>query len=398
MAPLPSSDVLSCAQGFLAPLQPSPSSVPDSGFLGPLPVAQDVWVVRSLFSIGSGQTEGLTYAGLRGRLLDMLGPNPIAHPALNFANNESTGEELMEEMARVQEVVAGREVAFRLDSTMTIVRREGKLALHSVVPLTEELLTAVSSLGEVGWLIAPNLQHWLFLPAWMEAFPHATVALVPEALGESLEDKMPCLADHKGLVCQLGHPDVMMRLAAETGLTGHMLEGAPLSLNEFLFYHGASSTLVASDSFYGGYDMEETPSWFARLWFKLTRGGSFRKTRLPIYRTIRVVSHGSPAALLQSTAQTLQGLGPVNRITFAHGTSPFTQEQFKDGRAGEPKGWNGHGGLKDLFLHCWRVGLIEQGATGLLDQDLLAEKPVSCCPSCRKANFCTPTLCISALG
>ena len=304
MAPLPSSDSLStCPQqpGFLAaPIHPSSSSsVPESGFLGPLPVAQDVWVVRSLFSIGSGQTEGLTYAGLRGRLLDMLGPNPIAHPALSFANNESTGEELMEEMARVQEVVAGREVAFRLDSTMTIVRREGKLALHSVVPLTEELLTAVSSLGEVGWLIAPNLQHWLFLPPWLEAFPHATVALVPEALGESLEDKLPCLADHKGPVVQLGNPEVMMRLAAETGLTGHMLEGAPLSLNEFLFYHGASSTLVASDSFYGGYEADETPSWFARLWFKLTRGGSFRKTRLPIYRCVKmqmfvILKHESP--------------------------------------------------------------------------------------------------------
>ena len=57
-----------------------------------------------------------------------------------------------------------------------------------------------------------------------------------------------------------------------------------LSLNEFLFYHGASSTLVASDSFYGGYQKDETPTWFARLWFKLTRGGSFRTTRLPIYR------------------------------------------------------------------------------------------------------------------
>ena len=56
-------------------------------------------MVRSLFSLGSGQTQGLTYAGLRGRLLDMLGPKPITHPALSFSNNESTPEELMEEMA-----------------------------------------------------------------------------------------------------------------------------------------------------------------------------------------------------------------------------------------------------------------------------------------------------------
>ena len=31
-------------------------------------------------------------------------------------------------------------------------------------------------------------------------------------------------------------------------------------------------------------------------------------------------------------------------------------------------------------------------------QDLLVERTVSCCPRCRKANFCTPALCISALG
>ena len=40
------------------------------------------------------------------------------------------------------------------------------------------------------------------------------------------------------------------------------------------------------------------------------------------------------------------------RITFAHGTSPFTIDQLKLGRAGEPKGWNGHGGLKVLCLLC----------------------------------------------
>ena len=107
---------------------------------------------------------------------------------------------------------------------MTIVRREGKLALHSVVPLTDQLVKAISSLGEVGWLIAPNLQHWLFLPAWTAAFPHATVALVPDALGEDLLEKLPCLVDHQGPVVQLGDPEVMMRLASETGLTGHLVQ------------------------------------------------------------------------------------------------------------------------------------------------------------------------------
>ena len=39
------------------------------------------------------------------------------------------------------------------------------------------------------------------------------------------------------------------------------------------------------------------------------------------------------------------------RITFAHGTSPFTQEQFKAGRAGEDKGWNGHGLKVELSIN-----------------------------------------------
>ena len=52
------------------------------------------------------------------------------------------------------------------------------------------------------------------------------------------------------------------------------------------------------------------------------------------------------------------------RITFAHGTSPFTQEQFKAGRAGEDKGWNGHGLKVDLHQFLifgylsWKFSLL----------------------------------------
>ena len=52
------------------------------------------------------------------------------------------------------------------------------------------------------------------------------------------------------------------------------------------------------------------------------------------------------------------------RITFAHGTSPFTQEQFKAGRAGENKGWNGHGLKVDLHQFLifgylsWKFSLL----------------------------------------
>lgn len=254
------------------------------GFLGPLKVGEEVWVVRSLFPLGSNQQDGLTYAGLRDRLLSLLGDKPITHPALNFAENESSFAELSEEVAKVQDIVADRPISFPLDITMTVIRHGGKLALHSAVPPSQELLAEIAKLGEVSWLLAPNLQHWLFLPAWLAAFPSASVGLAPPALGESLTSKMPHLADHKGAVGLLGQPEVMAKLEEEMGLIGRHLQGAPLNLNEYLFYHDTSGTMIASDSFYGGYAAEETPSWFARLWFKLTRRGSFRTARLPIYR------------------------------------------------------------------------------------------------------------------
>ena len=111
------------------------------------------------------------------------------------------------------------------------------------------------------------------------------MSLAPSAYDECLENKMPCLSQHLGQVWMLGQDKGMMTwLEQESGLSGRLLEGAPLALNEFMFYHKASGTLIASDSFYGGYSPQECPSWFARLWFKLTRDGSFRRCRLPMYR------------------------------------------------------------------------------------------------------------------
>ena len=140
-------------------------------------------------------------------------------------------------------------------------------------------------------ILVPNLQHWLFLEPWLAVFPTASVGLVPSACDEDLLAKMPGLKSHPGEVLDLDNG--LEEALDRHGLTGHHLAGAPLCLNEYLFFHAASGTLLASDSFYGGYADAETPTWFARLWFKLTKYGSFRAARLPVYRTSRVLSHGS---------------------------------------------------------------------------------------------------------
>ena len=65
-----------------------------------------------------------------------------------------------------------------------------------------------------------------------------------------------------------------------------------MSLDFLIRYHNATNvTSTASDAFYGGHTDPET-TWFQRLWFKLTKGGSFRACRLPVYRTVRVKTDG----------------------------------------------------------------------------------------------------------
>ena len=63
---------------------------------------------------------------------------------------------------------------------MTVIRLgSGDLWLHSPVRHSEALARALSGLGAVGHLVAPNIAHWSFLPAWQKAFPGATVWAAP---------------------------------------------------------------------------------------------------------------------------------------------------------------------------------------------------------------------------
>jgi len=334
------------------------SSVPSQGFLGPVNISEDIWIVRRLFSLGAGQTDGLTWTGLRKRVLEMLGDKRFSHPALSFKENESTEEQLVEEICRVKEVLNGEITPFPLDSTMTIIRKDGRLTLHSVVPLDGDLLNEVRKLGEVTLLLVPNLQHWLFVQSWLDAFPLADVGLVPAAHGEDLEDKMKFLKNHGGRVFCLDEAEIQ-RLTPRTGLTGKLIIGAPLSLNEFVFYHPDSGTLIASDSFYGGYTDNEVPTWFARFWFKLTKSGSFRAVRLPIYRTSRVISHGDPELLLDCVEKMIDAWD-IKQITFAHGTSPFNKERMREALGSDTATSLTVG---DVYFKCWKDGLKSASRT-----------------------------------
>jgi hypothetical protein len=62
----------------------------------------------------------------------------------------------------------------------TVLRFGGDLLVHSPIHLTKVLREELAELGEVRWILAPNVLHHLFVPEWVEAFPSAEVWAAPK--------------------------------------------------------------------------------------------------------------------------------------------------------------------------------------------------------------------------
>ncbi|MEZ5785573.1 MAG: DUF4336 domain-containing protein [Xanthobacteraceae bacterium] len=63
---------------------------------------------------------------------------------------------------------------------MTIVRlADGKLWVHSPTPLPDDLARAIDSLGQVAFLVAPNLLHYWWIGEWKSHYPQARAYAAP---------------------------------------------------------------------------------------------------------------------------------------------------------------------------------------------------------------------------
>lgn len=148
---------------------------------------------------------------------------------------------------------------------MTVVRLDdGALWLHSPVRPTLELRAAVDALGAVRFLVAPNRWHHLYVGDWQAAYPQAQIWAAP-----GLDAKRPDLT----LAGVLGD-------AAPAGWAGqidqHARLGAPM-MNEVVFLHRASRSLIVSDSAHN-FQSGATPAG-TRAFFTLLGGWrGFRTT------------------------------------------------------------------------------------------------------------------------
>ncbi len=156
---------------------------------------------------------------------------------------------------------AGLEIGAR----MSVVRlRDGGLLLHSPVRLDRALRAELDELGPVRFVVAPNRFHHLFAGEAVAAYPGAELYGAP-----GLERKRRDLHFHG-----------VLGDGAPPGWAGQLeqclVRGFPL-INEVVFYHPRSRTLLACDLAF--HPSPEQP-WSTRLLLRLAGVRGFGPTYL----------------------------------------------------------------------------------------------------------------------
>ena len=389
-------------------------------------VGPNIWTISRDFSLGKGEHEHLTDKAITSRLSCLNNATKV-EDCVGHANlQESTREELNEECAQMKAFRAAKAknkpFTFPLQTRMTVVLdpSNGELFLHSVVDLDEEVekawdkfileLKEKSSTGNVtlGGIICPNLQHWTFVVSWLKKFPELIrIYVVPSYGSENLQNKIVeriekqfksvkdaeiCKQRLKFIELQKGNfpppaaEDDIMHIYNQYATGGKKsrvlfqvapLLGAGIGLNEYMFYHHISHTLLVSDTFYGGFHSHVAdsnsefsyngPTWFERVWFKYNKNGSFQKAALPQYRTAPERIHS--ASSLLDTAEAFVKNKDISQIIYAHGNKcPYTKDDLENEKflkeisSGYPVKIPST--LNELFVYCWKVGLNFQQPSG----------------------------------
>lgn len=129
---------------------------------------------------------------------------------------------------------------FPFPTRMTVVGLQGgDLWLHSPTAYTPELAEQLSKLGRIAHLVSPNLLHYANIAAWKDRFPDALAWASPGVLRR---------AKSQGIDV---HFDRELDVGAAPAEWQHDVRQAVIPgklMDEFVFFHEASRTLVVADT------------------------------------------------------------------------------------------------------------------------------------------------------
>lgn len=126
---------------------------------------------------------------------------------------------------------------------MTVIRlRNGELIVISPIQADNTIIQQLNQLGDVSYIIAPNLYHSLFVSNFQAFYPKAKLFVAP-----GLERKRPELNIDKIIQNNLENFGNEIECLLFDGFRTFDLSGASL-LNEYVFFHPESHTLVLTDT------------------------------------------------------------------------------------------------------------------------------------------------------
>ena len=137
-----------------------------------------------------------------------------------------------------------------IGTRMTVIRLpDGGLFLHSPVPLDAETQQALDAIGPVRCVVAPSKVHYFFVAAYGMAYRGARLFAAPGLPEKRPELRFDAVLDD--------HPPPEWRGAIDQ----HLFRGAT-AINEVVFFHPASRTLILTDL---AFNMTTAPQGRARL-------------------------------------------------------------------------------------------------------------------------------------
>lgn len=134
---------------------------------------------------------------------------------------------------------------------MTIVRlSSGELWVHSPIEIRDGLDEAISAIGSVRYLIAPNWIHYAWVPSWQQRFPNALTLASPGVVARAISKGIP-LHINGQLVNEppaYWAKDIDQRIAA-SGMH-----------QEAVFFHRPTRTLILTDLI-ENFECSKMPWW-----------------------------------------------------------------------------------------------------------------------------------------